>query len=217
MVPPGAEALVKSPGGVSPRPQSVLTVQSMAPIIPHLLYGHTDVYRRYGVKIKALMDVKGRASVERSAASNHVCKVHNPLGDDTLIYVLASPGPVPRCLLQDTSSCRSSLLFSSLLFSSLFSLLRNFQANVLNLFSPVLRIIRLLRWFRAASRRPPHPSLCCQYPGGNISDIKWHSGKFSPPTSLTPPAPPHLCTAAFEPINPPITFVIISAIQRCCL
>lgn len=83
MVPPGAEALVKSPGGVSPRPQSVLTVQSMAPIIPHLLYGHTDVYRRYGVKIKALMDVKGRASVERSAASNHVCKVHNPLGDDT--------------------------------------------------------------------------------------------------------------------------------------
>lgn len=33
----------------------------MAPIIPHLLYGHSDIYGCYGVKIEALMDAKGRA------------------------------------------------------------------------------------------------------------------------------------------------------------
>lgn len=47
-----------------------LTVQSMTPIIPHLLYGHSDVYSCYGVKIKALMDAKGRGSIQQGAAFN---------------------------------------------------------------------------------------------------------------------------------------------------
>lgn len=47
-----------------------LTVQSIAPIIPHLLYGHADVYSCYGVKIKALRDAKGRSSIQLGAAFN---------------------------------------------------------------------------------------------------------------------------------------------------
>ena len=82
----------------------------------------------------------------------------------------------------------------------------NFQANVLNL-SPLQvhpRLIGLPPWFCAASRRPPHPSPCCQYLAGNISDIKWHSGKFSPPPHVTHPPLRHASPllGRFELVNP---------------
>lgn len=32
----------------------------MGPIIPHPLYGRSDIYSCYGVKIKALTDAKGK-------------------------------------------------------------------------------------------------------------------------------------------------------------
>lgn len=42
----------------------------MAPIIPHLLYGRADVYRCYGVKIKALTDANNRGSTQHRPAFN---------------------------------------------------------------------------------------------------------------------------------------------------
>ncbi len=81
-----------------------LTVQSMAPISPHLLYGHADVYGRYRVKIKALMDVKGRGSIQHGAAFNQgsLCVksiIH-------LVTVSATPG---FCLYIHTVASREAM------------------------------------------------------------------------------------------------------------
>lgn len=69
MVPWRVGALIKGPADKSPSTER-LTVQPMASVVPYRLYGRTDVYGCYGVKIKALMDAKGSSSIQKGAAFN---------------------------------------------------------------------------------------------------------------------------------------------------
>lgn len=80
-----------------------LTVQSMAPIIPHLLYGHSDVYGCYGVKMKALMDAKGRGSIQQGAAFNQ-----GSLCVKSLIHLLTVSATPGFCLYTHTVASRGA-------------------------------------------------------------------------------------------------------------
>ncbi len=60
----------KGPNGVRPHPLSIWQYSQWLQSFLICFMAHSDVYGCYGVKMKALMDVKGRGSIQQGAAFN---------------------------------------------------------------------------------------------------------------------------------------------------
>lgn len=73
---------------------------------------HSDVYGCYGVKMKALMDVKGRGSIQQGAAFNQ-----RSLCVKSIIHLLTVSATRGFCLCKHTVASREVMVEMHLIYS----------------------------------------------------------------------------------------------------